>query len=206
MFNCRKPYLRRASWLLASLLCGTFIGWIPKPAAQTCGDTNFNGENLVRQALQSCNAGLLYEAASTVGERAVPALRELVDVETAPSANPHCGSLLAHAAGTALAKLGDEASFQKIAEEFKESGDAHARLQDLTLIGDDRAVAVMLTYLAAHPSLSRDVAVRSTQLLILQAIGEIGQRRPLPDVATARHHPVAHAGYGPGPPAGPPMN
>lgn len=199
MLHCLRRCWGSHSWLLAGFLSGALLASTQEAGAQSCEDPSFNSEGLVHQALQLCNPGLLYEAASTVGERAVPALHELFDAETAPGKTPRCGLTLAKAAGTSLAKLGDENSFQEIAQEFKESGNAHARLQDLALIGDDRALAVMLTFVAAHPRLSSDF--RSAQLLVLQAIGEIGQRRRLPDVATTQHHPSVRPGYGPGPPS-----
>jgi len=196
---------RRRGCLLpfGSVLIAVSCGWTPPVAAQTCENQNFVVENTLSQSLQVCDVRLVYKTAAVAGGPAVPALRALHRAETAPGGKPRCGTLISQAVETALAKLGDESAFQQIAREFKESGGSHSRLQDLRFIGDDHALSVMLAYFADHPKLmgSDDLPTRSTQLLIIDAIGDIHERRILPDVASGQHHPAPLGPlYGPGPP------
>jgi hypothetical protein len=171
----------------------------PNTHGQDCTSEGYNVEAALQNALSACDPTTVYRVSAQVGVPAIPALRKILESETSEDTRSRCGLQISRAAQNALAKLGNEGAFQQIAQEFKKSGDSHARLQDLTFVGDDRAISVLLDYLADHPRLSpRQDAIRSAQLLILGALGEIGQRRILPDVSSSGHHPTVRAGQGSG--------
>lgn len=171
------------------LVALTFLFLLVIPLrAQSCAGNNFDEvriAKLLQTAYGRCptlpSEGLVYKIAAVAGQAAVPALREFVNH---PTDCPYFNDQVE----TALAKLGDAAALQYLANRMD--------LYHLGIVGDDRAISVMMTYFEQHRADKAmtnqgDYMGGSPLTSIAVIIGSpnyappsIGQRRLIPGIST----------------------
>jgi hypothetical protein len=157
-------------------------------SAQTCGEEGIsvaNIEALLQSGYNRCGVTddqLIYTIGAVAGQAAVPVLRAFA------SRGPYQCTNFYDAVETALAKLGDPAAFQYLAERLD--------VRHLVIVGDDRAISIMMAYFENHRAdklfrYEGDYYSANTLMDIAYGISgggayegtpAIGERRSLPNV------------------------
>jgi hypothetical protein len=160
------------------LIAGSLIACAGTLFAQECGENDIDVAALLRQALTKCSEKLVYEVSAVVGEQAIPELRKLL----AAGSSATCSSPTQIAAEeTALAKLGDADALRSFATPLNP--------RQLAVIGDDRAIAILMTFLADHEfdkSRIRDAGDYKYDPLtdVITSVFDISSRRTISDLPT----------------------
>lgn len=131
----RCPDLLRFSCSVALLFCFSFA-----LSAQTCHSDSVDVPSLTNQVEHASDPNTIFRAAASAGKQMVPVLRGLAKPDTAVTT-------ISGAAQVSLAKLGDANSFSELVEGMKGKSPP---IRKLVRVGDDRAISVLMTFLAEH--------------------------------------------------------